>query len=474
MPAKKKKGSKKKKTKEKKAPPPPDEFDLMDEEQLHDEANKAAMKLNEIRRNRNYYLIERDQVQQFYDIVREEATKTESHIRNIESQMEKMQEAHRNDIRIYLQKVIHLEYEHANNVDAVQTQAQKMRVGEEAEHLKRKAELKKLKMELKATLSTKEVENEREIKMHHENAAKELLKLREEFTKNHQSLVEKADARLQELKDDLELRRKLEIHELQERKHRHMNDLMDNFERAFAEMRTYYNSITQENLALIKTLHEEIEDLKLKHAQNEKTMEEIARKNAQLSEPLRKVEKEVDECQQKLINYDKDKISLKHSLAQLAKFEEEFKRLSEAQTSLRDMYNTAVSERDRLYNTFESKVLEVQGRGRQRNETLERMLEEYKDVFEVKKAQFTSVLRASNLDPVVLANVTKKLDDVLSSKNEQISELTYEVAKIQKAHDDLVRVYQAKLSALGVATGDIKVDSLFGSTNTAPADLICS
>ena len=44
-------------------------------------------------------------MQQFYEIVNEETVKTESHIRNIESQMEKMQDTHRNDIRIYLQKV---------------------------------------------------------------------------------------------------------------------------------------------------------------------------------------------------------------------------------------------------------------------------------------------------------------------------------------------------------------------------------
>lgn len=55
-----------------------------------------------------------------------------------------------------------------------------------------------------------------------------------------------------------------------------------NHPQAFTEMRNYYNSITQDNLALIKSLNDEIEDLKVKHAQNEKAMEEIARKNAQV------------------------------------------------------------------------------------------------------------------------------------------------------------------------------------------------
>jgi cell division protein ZapA (FtsZ GTPase activity inhibitor) len=47
----------------------------------------------------------------------------------------------------------------------------------------------------------------------------------------------------------------MEIHEIEERKNRHINDLMKNHEKAFAEMKGYYNNITQDNLALIKTLN---------------------------------------------------------------------------------------------------------------------------------------------------------------------------------------------------------------------------
>jgi hypothetical protein len=46
----------------------------------------------------------------------------------------------------------------------------------------------------------------------------------------------------------------MEIHELEERKNLHINDLMENHEKAFTEMRDYYNSITRDNLSLIKSL----------------------------------------------------------------------------------------------------------------------------------------------------------------------------------------------------------------------------
>ena len=47
---------------------------------------------------------------------------------------------------------------------------------------------------------------------------------------------------------------KVEIHEIEERKNQHINDLMLNHEKAFNEMKEYYNDITRENLDIIKGL----------------------------------------------------------------------------------------------------------------------------------------------------------------------------------------------------------------------------
>ncbi len=47
------------KTKVKEGPEFIDEYDTMDAEQLQDELRKAMMKFNEVRRNRNYFQLER-------------------------------------------------------------------------------------------------------------------------------------------------------------------------------------------------------------------------------------------------------------------------------------------------------------------------------------------------------------------------------------------------------------------------------
>jgi len=63
---------------------------------------------------------------------------------------------------------------------------------------------------------------------------------------------------------------KVELHELEERKSLHMNTLIENHQNAFAEIKNYYNAITQDNLSLIKSLKEEVVEMKKKDADNEK------------------------------------------------------------------------------------------------------------------------------------------------------------------------------------------------------------
>lgn len=245
----------KKKKKESVPKPPIDELDSMNNDQLTELHKLETAQLNEARRNRNYYQLESEQVNSFYAIVSDEVSKTESHLRNIESQMERMSDTHRNDIRIYLQKVIHLEYEHTNNLEAVNALAKGEQEASIKAHEDSKRELKDLKLALKSTLHKSEIAHEEEIKRLKEVERKEMQKLREQFERNYSELLSNYETRLSNLRDDLDLRKKMELHEIEERKNRHINDLMIHHTKNFEEMRTYYNSITQDNLDLIKELN---------------------------------------------------------------------------------------------------------------------------------------------------------------------------------------------------------------------------
>lgn len=70
----------------------------------------------------------------------------------------------------------------------------------------------------------------------------------------------KYDRKMKTLRDELDLRRKTEIHEVEERKNGQISTLMQRHEAAFADMKNYYNDITLNNLALITSLKVRLSD----------------------------------------------------------------------------------------------------------------------------------------------------------------------------------------------------------------------
>jgi hypothetical protein len=51
-------------------------------------------------------------IHDFYHNTRSEIKETEAEVKNFETKMQEIEEHHRVEIKVYLQKVKHLEYEH--------------------------------------------------------------------------------------------------------------------------------------------------------------------------------------------------------------------------------------------------------------------------------------------------------------------------------------------------------------------------
>ena len=101
------------------------------------------------------------------------------------------------------------------------------------------------------------------------------------------SLIVQYEEKLDRLKKELELRQKVEVHEIEERKNQHINDLMTNHEKAFRDMKDFYTDITRENLHLIKIHKEKHEEIEMQIYQNQKMVEEIENKNKEMKQPLK-------------------------------------------------------------------------------------------------------------------------------------------------------------------------------------------
>ena len=423
---------------------------------------------------RNYMQLERDKIASFWEITKMDLEDKKADLRNKDREQEEMEERHQVEIKVYKQKVKHLLYEHQNNITLLKGDGEATIKLQQDDFRKRESDLIKDKRNLKLDLKEQELTQEDIVRQLNLEHAKEITKLRQEFELNAKELQHKYEKKMKMLREDMELRRKQEVHEVEERKNTHINELMKKHEKAFAEIKNYYNDITHNNLDLIKTLKEDVADMKKREASNEKLMYEIAQENKRLSEPLQNALKEVESLRHQLANYEKDKMSLEQTKARLAEATRQLRNLEWEYEVFTQKFTQVEKERDELYDRFENSIYSMQQKSGLRNMLLEKRLESLHGELEKKDVQLSEVLSASNIDPATLQQITKRLDEVLSQKNEDIKALQYDVAKVSKAHNDLIRVYEAKLSEFGIPVEELGFRPLVTSTTTGPAGLVAA
>ncbi|XP_030060491.1 dynein regulatory complex subunit 4 isoform X1 [Microcaecilia unicolor] len=422
----------------------------MSKEQLEEHIVRLREELDREREERNYFQLERDKIHTFWEITRRQLDERKAELRNKDRELEEAEERHQVEIKVYKQKVKHLLYEHQNNISELKAEGSVSMKLAQKEHRSQESELRRDLRNLKVELKEQELANEMLVKNLKMKQDEDITELRNDFERQVQEIELKYEKKMHTMRDEQELRRKTEIHEIEERKNSQINTLMKNHEKAFSDIKNYYNDITLNNLALINSLKEQMEEVKRREDRLEKEMADLQLQNKRLIEPLQKAREEVAELQRQLTNYKKDKALLASTSARLRASEKELKDLKWEHEVLEQRFSKVQAERDELYAKFNKAIFEVQQKTGFKNLLLERKLTSLSETLEKKEAQLNEILAASNLDPSALSLVTRKLEDVLDSKNNAIKELQYELARVCKAHNDLLRTYEAKLQAFGI------------------------
>lgn len=77
------------------------------------------------RQERNYFQIERDKINNYWEITRKELETTKAELLNRDRELEELEEKHQVEIKVYKQKVKHLLYEYQNNVAHLQADSER-------------------------------------------------------------------------------------------------------------------------------------------------------------------------------------------------------------------------------------------------------------------------------------------------------------------------------------------------------------
>lgn len=214
-------------------------------------------------------LLLQDAIDNFFSVTKRELRDAELQALAKQREMETVSENHRIEVRVYQQKVKHLEYEHGLSMKRLQGEEDGEMKEEDDLHLKKEALLRSDKGKLRSAVREMEATNAEAIRTLKLMQEKNVQKLRQEFRATLEGLKTKYEARLSTLRADLTLRHKVEVHEVEERKNLHINQLMRAHSEAFTEIKKYYNDITKANLELISTLKAQIAEANEKQAASE-------------------------------------------------------------------------------------------------------------------------------------------------------------------------------------------------------------
>ncbi|XP_013982530.1 dynein regulatory complex subunit 4 [Salmo salar] len=342
----------------------------MSKEQLEEHIVRLREELDREREERNYFQLERDKIHTFWEITKRHLDERKADLRNRDREMEEAEERHQVEIKVYKQKVKHLLYEHQNSISELKGEGVVSNKLMQKEHAELENELCKGMCTLKVDIKEQELSNENLIKGLKLNNDQEITKMRNDFEGQVQEIEAKYEKKMQMLRQEQDLRRKTEIHEIEERKNSQINTLMKNHEKAFSDIKNNYNDITLNNLALINSLKEQMEEMKRKEERLEKDLAEVLLQNRHLTEPLQRAKEEVAELQKQLANYEKDKTSLAGAKAHL----KEMKDLKWEHEVLEQRFSKVQVERDDLYKKFTQAIQEVQQKSGFKNLLLERKL----------------------------------------------------------------------------------------------------
>lgn len=166
--------------------------------------------------------------------------------------------------------------------------------------------------------------------------------------------------RLKVLRENLDVQQRVELSEIEDRKNKHLQTLLENHEFAFAEMKQYYQGITADNCGLIKRYEEELAELRANQLRNADLLRAAGDENERLRAPLAVVVAEVAALRSKLAEVDKVKLMLRNARGRLKDSGRRRDASRNHVLKLEQRLAESAAKKEALYRAFETSILDLQ------------------------------------------------------------------------------------------------------------------
>jgi len=276
----------------------------MDLETLKKELASIKEKLLEERIKRNYIQMEKEMIFDFYNTTRKDLEEARTMVVVHDHDIEQAEEDHKIEMTVYMRKLQYLEHEHqTKDTKNVEIKALTAASEERKDFLAREEEQKKLKKALVADYKKNDSESIKAVSMLEEKQAGYLKTELNSLENDKNLLISKYEEKLDNLRKDLELRIKVEIHELEERKNQHINNLRLTHRKQYDKVKESYNTMTKQQLALIKQTTSDKDDIDKRAEEIKEVIKELQSKISESEKPKVDAEQKLKEVEKKLGTY---------------------------------------------------------------------------------------------------------------------------------------------------------------------------
>ena len=477
------KGKGKKKEKE-----PKDKFTNMEEDKLIEFIQKTREQIKEVKVKRNFVQQERDMITEFYEISKQEEKKLRDACEKEEIVMDNLQQEHQNEINAFINKYRHLEYDHDIFInEKLPNKSQEALNKEEEIRGHREDIYMQKKQDLKDSINANTIKHRDQIESKKQSLQNNFDEKKRQLEERLKNIIKNYKRKMKQLSEDLELRLKVEIHELEERKNLHINNLNRTFDQKMKDWKNENINQIKESIKIIKQYIGVLKDYENDNKKLTKDNDAL-QKEIDILEAKYKEAKEINNAVKTRLNkyYNQD-INMKNMKAKIISLKEKYNETTKKTEEIEVKKQETQEKIDDLKNKFNGVLRQYKSKTEHRNDILEKHIKQLNEDYEKRETEIEEILK--NVDIVGNRNsgddenkngeLSKEFHELLEHIKTTLSEKTIVIKRLKaslavsaKAFNDTIRVYEAKLIEFGLPPEELGFQLLETNTSKMPAGLV--
>jgi hypothetical protein len=419
-------------------------------QKLKNEADRLFKATQKEEADFNEFQQQREKLNYFWIVEKRKLEDKRSALRNKDRELQDLEEKHQVEIKIYKQRLKHLLHEHQNEITQKKTEAEMATKIAQDDDRESEFDIKVDKRNIDLAYKETVMSHEEYIRGLKREQDQRITFLRHEFERKANEIQKSYEMKMKKTRELLDRKRKEEVKSIEDKKAEMIDAMLLEHQKAFSDIKNYYNDITHNNLDLIKSLKEEVKAQEAEEKKDELKLHEKMMENKKLSAPLKKMQEDVVRLTVELEEYNKEKAEMRKVKSALHVLEHQSSSSTWEHETLIQRFADLKVERDKLKSNLLASMFDVKQKSGFKGLLLEKKLSAVQRVQEEREAQLNEVLTRANLEPAVLGQIKGQVDDVLQRKNTEIRKFQTEVARLSALHEQLSSSVRAKLSDFGL------------------------